>query len=118
MKLELSLERTYDCIGYFKSFEKTHALQIDPTVMYGLDRPYGTKITYADLRRITIYNTYVIPGLPPEPICFFGRSAWHAALHPEKSSYYYYLSKGNGQHAFSKNLDEHRKMLKKYILKK
>ncbi len=42
-------------------------LQTDPTVIYGMGESYNGKITRADLRRPTPYNTYVIAGLPPTP---------------------------------------------------
>ena len=42
-------------------------LQVDPTVLYGLGRPYHSRITKEDLmKNITIiYQHY---GLPPTPI--------------------------------------------------
>jgi len=81
-------------------------LQSDPTVVYGLGRT-GDTITYADLERPTPFNTYVIPGLPPSPICHPGRAALAAVLNPMASEELYFVADGTGGHAFAASLDEH-----------
>ncbi len=85
-------------------------LQADPTVRYGLpldsETPEG-RLRRADLDRETLYNTYVIPGLPPGPIGNPGRAAIEAVLNPATESYLYFVSKNDGSHYFSKSLEEH-----------
>jgi UPF0755 protein len=81
-------------------------LQSDPTVVYGLGRA-GETISYADLERPTPFNTYVIPGLPPSPICHPGRAALAAVLNPMVSQELYFVAAGTGGHAFAASLDEH-----------
>jgi UPF0755 protein len=93
-------------------------LQIDPTVIYGLGSKFNDKITLADLRAKNPYNTYVKKGLPPTPICLPGQSAIYAAMHPAKTDYLYFVSKGDGSHVFSTNLKAHDQNIRKYILKK
>ncbi len=93
-------------------------LQIDPTVIYGAGKDYQGTITLADLRADNPYNTYVHKGLPPTPICLPGEDAIHAALNPTNTQYLYFVSKGNGSHAFSTSLKQHDKNIKKYILNK
>ena len=100
-----------------RRLKKHMRLQIDPTVVYGLGLPYGTKLTYKNLRSKTLYNTYVHYGLPPTPICLPSLASIQAALHPDHSSYLYYVSKGDGSHIFSNTYLQQVKNVKKYILK-
>lgn len=93
-------------------------LQTDPTVIYGMGDAYRGRITRADLRRPTPYNTYVISGLPPTPIAMVGRAAIHAALHPEDGDALYFVAKGDGSHQFSRTLQEHNRAVREYQLKR
>lgn len=89
-------------------------LQVDPTVLYGLDKPFDTVITKKDLRKRTPYNTYRIYGLPPTPIDMPSASSIIAALHPAKSKYLYYVAKGDGSHEFSRTYKEHLIAVRRY----
>lgn len=86
-------------------------LQSDPTVIYGI-REFKGDLTKADLKRVTPYNTYVIPGLPPGPICNPGRASLEAVLHPVDSNALYFVSKNDGTHVFSTSLAEHNRAVK------
>ena len=68
----------------------------------------------SDLRKYSEFNTYIIKGLPPNPICNPGEDALKAAANPANSKFYYYVSNGIGGHFFSKNLAEHNKNVKLY----
>lgn len=93
-------------------------LQTDPTVIYGMGERYTGRITRADLRRPTPYNTYVIAGLPPTPIAMVGREAIHAALHPKPGKSLYFVARGDGSHEFSSSLREHNRAVRKYQLQR
>ena len=87
-------------------------LQSDPTVIYGLSPKTGQldrSITRADLQAPTAYNTYVVTGLPPSPICHPGRAALAAVLKPIPSNEIYFVADGTGGHAFAPTLTEHNK---------
>ena len=97
--------------------QKGMRLQSDPTVSYGLQK-FGTPISRKDLRSITPYNTYTLPGLPIGPICNPGREALFAVLHPEKTKELYFVARNDGTHQFSKNLRDHNIAVRKYQRKK
>ena len=93
-------------------------LQTDPTVIYGMGERYNGKLTRADLREPTAYNTYVIAGMPPTPIAMVGREAIHAALNPVPGSSLYFVARGDGSHVFSDDLDAHNNAVREYQLKR
>lgn len=72
------------------------------------------QITEADTQVESPYNTYQIEGLPPGPICCPGEDSIKAALFPEKTNYYYFVSRGDGTHEFSETLKQHQAAMKKY----
>ena len=88
-------------------------LQTDPTVIYGI-KDFDGNLTRAHLREPTPYNTYVIKGLPPGPIGNPGRAAIRAIMQPAAGSYYYFVSKNDGSHYFSRSLGEHNRAVNKY----
>ncbi|MGN2413793.1 endolytic transglycosylase MltG [Pseudomonas syringae] len=93
-------------------------LQTDPTVIYGMGERYNGKLTRANLKEATPYNTYVIAGMPPTPISLVGREAIHAALNPVAGSSLYFVAKGDGSHVFSDDLDAHNAAVREYQLKR
>jgi len=88
-------------------------LQSDPTVIYGLEG-FSGNLTKTDLKKNHPYNTYVIPALPAGPICNPGQKAMAAVLRPASTDFFYFVSRNNGSHHFSKNLSEHNQAVKKF----
>jgi len=88
-------------------------LQSDPTVIYGIPE-FNGNLTRKDLKKETPYNTYVISGLPPGPICNPGKEAIEAVLNPADVPYIYFVSKKDGTHHFSTNLNEHNRAVRTY----
>jgi UPF0755 protein len=88
-------------------------LQSDPTVIYGI-KNFNGNITKEDLSNPHAYNTYVIEGLPPAPICNPGITAIKAALYPADTKYLYFVGTNRGSHIFSESYDEHLKMVELY----
>lgn len=89
-------------------------LQMDSTVQYVLEERTD-RVSISNTKVDSPYNTYVNKGLPPGPICSPGAKAIEAALYPEKTDYIYFVAKGDGYHAFSKDYDTFLKNKKKYI---
>ena len=88
-------------------------LQADPTIQYLL--PGGwRRLTYADLKIESPYNTYKYSGLPPGPINNPGKNAIMAALYPEKNNYLYFVAGGNGGHKFAKSYSDHLRNVAQY----
>ena len=92
-------------------------LQSDPTVIYALGKNFNGNIRKKDLSFRHPYNTYVIKGLPPGPISLVSLESIKAALQPESSNYFYFVSRGNGTHEFSATLEQHNRAVKEYQLK-
>jgi UPF0755 protein len=99
-----------------KRLKKWMHLQIDSTVIYGLEPNFNGRLTISDLRKKTPYNTYTKYGLPPTPIAMPSKEAIHAALHPATTPYWYFVATGKGGHVFSRTLAEQNKAVEKYQL--
>jgi UPF0755 protein len=89
-------------------------LQSCATLEYAVPRE-GYVFTEKELETDTPYNSYMYPGLPPTPICNPSLDAIKAALWPADTEYYFFVSKGDGTHAFSKSLEEHNRNVRKFI---
>jgi UPF0755 protein len=82
-------------------------LQSDPTIIYDISRGYalGRGIRQSELEAATPYNTYVVPGLPPGPICNPGKDSLDAVFNPEQSKDLYFVATGKGGHVFSETVE-------------
>jgi UPF0755 protein len=93
-------------------------LQSDPTVSYGVtngEYVLGRPLSKADLKKPTVYNTYVIKALPPGPIANPGRAALEAVLlSPVLGKDLYFVADGSGGHAFAETLAGHNRNVRKW----
>jgi UPF0755 protein len=112
-------ERPMIASVYLNRLAANLPLQADPTVQYAVanrDGPaagayhyWKQDLTTADLQIDSPFNTYVIRGLPPGPICNPGEASIRAVLQPSKTDYLYFVATtdGSGTHLFARTLDEH-----------
>lgn len=98
----------------WKRVDEGIGMDADATVRYALNK-WDKGLTVQDLAIDSPYNTRKYRGLPPGPISNPGLRAIQAAVNPEQSQYYYYLSTPEGETIFSKTNDEHNANKAKYL---
>ena len=99
-------ERPLVSAVFHNRLKRNMALQSDPTVIYGL-KEFDGNLTRKDLKDQNPYNTYRIPALPPGPICNPSLASIKAALQPADVPYLFFVSKNDGTHVFSQDLESH-----------
>jgi len=99
---------------FVNRLRKNMRLQSDPTVIFALGSSFDGNIKRSHLKIDNPYNTYRYKGLPPGPIGLVSLSSIKAALNPQKSDFFYFVSMNNGFHKFSKTLEEHNQAVLKY----
>lgn len=91
----------------WKRIKEGIPLQVDATVNYATGKN-SEKVAISDTKIDSPYNTYKYYGLPKGPISNPGIDSILAAIYPEKTDYWYYLTADEtGKTIFSKTLDEH-----------
>jgi UPF0755 protein len=107
----VSAERTKVAAVYVNRLRSKMRLESDPTTIYGVTNGkgmQGRELSRADLQSSSPYNTYVVAGLPPGPICNPGRASILAAVAPApRDRSLYFVADGQGGHAFAANIYEH-----------
>lgn len=91
-------------------------LQADPTVKFAVGDFALTRILDVHTATPSPYNTYVVLGLPPGPICTPSIPSVDAVLNAPRHDYLYFCAKadGSGYHQFSKTLEEHNQYANAY----
>jgi UPF0755 protein len=92
-------------------------LESDPTTIYGLVGGKGSfnrELTRADLQSNSPYNTYVVSGLPPGPICNPGRASILAVTHPAHDRSLYFVADGQGGHVFARTIAQHNRNVERW----
>lgn len=99
---------------FHNRLKKKMRLQSDPTTIYGIFENYNGNLKKSHLLQKTPYNTYKIKGLPRGPIANPGLASLKAITNPKQHQFYYFVSKNDGTHIFSKNYTDHKKAVKKW----
>lgn len=107
-------ERPIISAVFFNRLKKGMRLQSDPTAVYGV-RAFAGKVSKQDIMRPSPYNTYLINGLPPGPIGNPSSAAIEAVLNPAQCDYLYFVAKKDGNHFFSRTLEEHNQAVNRYL---
>ncbi len=102
-------------------------LQADATVQYAVATAHCSlptvhcqewwpkSLSREDLQIDSPYNTYKYTGLPPAPICSPGLASIKAALEPQETEYWFYLSDNQGRIHYAKTHEEHQDNIEKYL---
>lgn len=99
---------------FWRRLKDNYPLESCATIAYILNVDKW-RYTAAETKIDSPYNTYQNIGLPPGPICHPGLSAIKAAIYPQESENYFFLSKPDGETVFSKDLEEHNRNKMKYL---
>jgi UPF0755 protein len=110
----LESERPIVSAVFHNRLKRNIPLQSDPTVIYALLPDFQGTLLKRHLKVKSPYNTYRNKGLPPGPIANPGRGSLYAALYPDNVNYLYFVSKNDGTHYFSTNLQDHNRAVHKY----
>ncbi len=91
---------------FHNRLKKGWNLESCATVRYALKK-FKEPLTYKDTRVNSKFNTYIYPGLPPQPICNPGLDSIKAAVFPEKTEAMFFFTENNNTHIFSKYYSQH-----------
>lgn len=102
---------------FYNRIQKNMPLGADSTINFIFN--YEKKrIFYKDLEVVSPYNTYKNKGLPPAPIASVTESSMNAVYNPADTDYLFFVTKGGGEHFFSKTYKEHIDFQNKRLLEK
>jgi UPF0755 protein len=100
---------------FYNRLQSGMRLDSDPTVQYaiGFNAEQNTwwtnPINTEQLQIDSPYNTYIISGLPPRPICSPSLQSIESVASPAQTPYYYFRAAcdGSGNHQFAVTYEEH-----------
>ena len=98
----------------WKRLEEGMPLQVDATLQYFTGKN-TFQLTLEDLDLDSPYNTYEYKGLPLGPITNPGIWSIKAAIYPEESPYWFYLSDKESIIHYSETFEEHKAKKFKYL---
>ena len=99
----------------YNRLTKKMKLQMDGTLNYG--KLSHTKVTPEMIKNDkSSYNTYIVQGLPTNPVCAVEFNSIKAAIFPKKTNYLYFMKSPTGkQHIFTTTYKKHKKIIRKVI---
>jgi len=98
-----------------KRYNEGWTLGLDTTTLYYLKTWDESKITEQDLAANNPYNTRIVVGFPPTPICNPGLESINAARNPVNSTYYYFISDLDGVMHYARTAAEHNSNVNQYL---
>ncbi len=100
---------------FYNRLSQGMRLETDPTVQYAvgynsdLSTWWKSPLSIEDLGIESPYNTYIVYGLPPTPICNPDLGSLRAVAFPAETPYLYFRAAcdGSGRHNFAITYEEH-----------
>ena len=101
---------------YLNRIEAGMPLQADPTVKFALKDFSLRRLYYKHLKVESPFNTYLVKGLPPGPICTPSIETIDELLNSPKTDYFYFVASSNfdGSSVFASSYENHTKFAKEY----
>ncbi len=104
----------------WKRLEADWPLQADATLQYikgysNTNQTWWPTPLAIDKQLASPYNTYLHPGLPPAPICNPSLSSIQAALFPQNTDYWYYLTDNESQMHYATTYDQHQININRHL---
>ncbi|MBL7820424.1 MAG: endolytic transglycosylase MltG [Saprospiraceae bacterium] len=101
---------------YINRLKSGMKLQADPTVVFALGLFGIQRVLLEHLKADSPYNTYLVDGLPPGPICMPSITTLDAVIHATQHEYLFFCARPgyDGSHAFAKTLAGHYENAKVY----
>ena len=100
---------------FYNRLSQGMRLETDPTVQYALgfysegSTWWKSPLSIGDLAIESPYNTYLVYGFPPTPICNPDLGSLRAVAFPADTPYFYFRAAcdGSGRHNFATTYEEH-----------
>ncbi len=94
---------------YLNRLHTNMRLQADPTVKYAVGNFELKRILQGHTQTVSPYNTYLVTGLPPGPICIPSVNSIDAVLDAPATTYLYFCANADfsGSHVFATNYADH-----------
>ncbi|MCS6991492.1 MAG: endolytic transglycosylase MltG [Chitinophagales bacterium] len=101
---------------YLNRLQRGMKLQADPTVKFAVGDFGLRRVLLHHLQTPSPYNTYLVSGLPPGPICTPQPATIDAVLQATPTNYLYFCANPEqpGTHVFAHTLAQHKRNARRY----